>query len=320
MTNLLLLLALPEKVRVQYYDRLREKFPEVSITLVDHHSKTDRHIASADILMTFGPMLGDSADEVIARATNLKWIQAVGTGVDNIADLPSLGKEVVVTNIRGIQGAPVSEAALMAMLALCRDLPRVVRNQDRHEWQRWPTSLLDGKTVGIFGVGTIAEELAPKCKAMGMTVVGITSAKREVAGFDRMVDRQELVGAVAQLDHLVLLTPYSPQTKGIVDAEVFGAMKSSAFLINLGRGGVVDEAALLHALQTGQIAGAALDVFATEPLPAEHPFWAMENVLITPHLGGFCDVYAERALPVIEENLRQFLAGNLKGLTNIVER
>lgn len=320
MANLLILLTLPEPVRNQYYSHIRETFPSLTINMVDHFSKVDPHIGSADILMTFGPMLADRADDVLGRAGNLKWIQAFGTGVDNIVDVPSLGGEVVVTNIHGIHGAPVSEAALMAMLAISRGLPQVVRNQDRGIWDRWPVRLLDGKTVGIFGIGLIAEELAPKCKALGMTVIGISSAQREVPGIDRMYGRDELLEAVALLDHLVLLTPYSPQTHGIVGAEVFAAMKPESCLINLARGGIVDEDALIEALEQKRIAAAALDVFAAEPLPEGHPFWSMENVLITPHLGGFCDVYVERALPVIEENLRHFLAGNTQDMIHVVKR
>lgn len=317
MTSLLILLDLPEKVRTQYYNHLRAKFPEVNIHMVDHHSKVGPYIGSADILVTFGPMM---ADHVLKDATNLKWIQALGTGVDGIADQPSLRDDILITSVHGIHGAAVSEAAIMLMLALSRELPRVVRNQDRHKWDRFPARLLKDKTVGIFGVGAIAEELAPKCKAFGMTVVGISSTKREVAGFDRMYGRDELEHAVREVDYLVLLTPYSPATRGIVGAKTFSAMKPTSYLVNLARGGVVDEEALIKALKQGQIAGAALDVFNQEPLPVDHPFWTMENVLVTPHLGGFYDTYPAYALPVVEENLRRFLAGDTKNMINVVKR
>jgi phosphoglycerate dehydrogenase-like enzyme len=153
-----------------------------------------------------------------------------------------------------------------------------------------------------------------------MTVVGISSAPRALPGFDRMEGRERLREAVGGLDFLVLLTPYSPRTQGIIDAAVLAAMKPTAFLVNLARGGVVDEPALIEALERGTIAGASLDVFVSEPLPPAHPFWGMENVLITPHLGGFCDVYAERALPVIKENVRRFLAGDTAHMLNRVQR
>ena len=300
---------------MQYYGHLCKTFPELKIDMVDHHGKVAPHIAAADVLLTFGPMM---ADHVVAAATNLKWIQALGSGVDGIVDLPSLRDEVLVTNLHGIQGPPVSEATLMAMLALSRGLPRSLRSQGERKWDRFPARLLKDKTVGIFGVGVIAAELAPKCKAFGMTVVGISSARRTVPGFDRMYARDELEQAVRELDYLVLLTPYSAATRGIVGEKVLAALKPSSYLVNLARGGVVDEAALVRVLQEGRIAGAALDVFGQEPLPAEHPFWGMDRVLITPHLGGFCDVYVDHALPVVEHNIRCFLAGQRGKMKNVV--
>jgi phosphoglycerate dehydrogenase-like enzyme len=317
MARLLILLTLPPQVRDQYRARLAERFPALTIDMVDHHSKTGPYMGVADVLLTFGPMM---KDEVLRGADKLRWVQALGTGVDNLIDLPSLRPDVIVTNIRGIHGAPVSEAAIMMMLGLARDFATSVRNQDRQIWTRWPTKLLDGKTVGIFGVGLIAETLAPKCKALGMTVAGFTSAKRDLPGFDRMHDRGELVEKAPTLDFLVLLAPYADDIRNFVDARVFAAMKPSSYLINLARGGIVDEDALLSALERGQIAGAALDVFREEPLPAGHALWSAKNVIITPHLGGFSDVYAERALPTIEHNMACFLRGDLDQMINVVRR
>src|SRR5882672_2644956 len=316
MIRLLILLTLPEKIRMQYYQGLREAFPEMNIDLVDHHSKVDPYIGSADILLTFGAHM---ADHVLEKGKKLKWIQALGTGVDGIVDRPPFREGVLVTNMHGLHGDSVPEAAIMLMLALARDLPRAMRNRNARQWERYPSRLLKGKTVGVLGVGAIARSLAPKCKAFGMTVVGITSAPRAMEGFDRMVEREALARAVCDLDFLVLLTPYTPQTHGIVNAEVLEAMRPSAFLVNLARGGIVDEKALVGALREKKIAGAALDVFAQEPLPAEHPFWSMDNVIVTPHLGGFHDEYAEQALPTVEENVRKYLAGDLSHMINIVK-
>ena len=317
MPNLLILLSLPEPIRNRYRDHLQQKFPALTINVVDHRSKVGPHIATADALLTFTPML---SDEVVRDAVNLKWIQTLGSGVDNLIDLPSLRPDVIVTNVHGIHGAPVSEATLAAMFALSRDLPRFVRNQDKHHWGRWPARLLDGKTVAIFGIGVIAAALAPKCKTLGMRVIGISSGPREVPGFDRMYGRDDLATAVADCDYFVLLTPLTPQTRNIVGAKVLSAMKPSAYLINLARGGVVDEAALLDVLQRGGIAGAALDVFVEEPLPPDHPFWSLENVIITTHQGGFCDVYPDLALPTVETNMRCFLAGDSERMINVVKR
>jgi D-2-hydroxyacid dehydrogenase (NADP+) len=317
MPRLLILLTLPPQVREQYRSRLAQRFPELAIDVVDHHSKAGPFMANADALLTFGPHM---KDEVLHGAGKLKWVQALGTGVDNLIDLPSLSRDVVITNIRGIHGAPVSEAALMMMLGLARDFATSVRNQDKQVWTRWPAQLLDGKTVGIYGVGQIAESLAPRCKAMGMTVVGFTSAQRELPGFDRMHPRAKLIQEAAGLDFLVLLAPYSEENRNLIDARVFAAMKPSGYLINLARGGIVDEDALLSALARGEIAGAALDVFQEEPLPGSHPLWSARNVIITAHLGGFSDVYAERALVTVEHNMACFLRGDFDNMINVVRR
>lgn len=317
MPRLLILLTLPKDVRDFYASRLGKKFPELQIDVVDHYSKAPPLMPEADVLLTFGPMM---KDEVLRNARNLKWVQALGTGVDGLIDQPSMRKDVVITNIRGIHGEPVSEAAIMAMLALSRRLPDSVRYQDKNSWTRWPPKLIDGKTVGIFGIGLIAEALAPRCKALGMTVVGFGSTRREVAGFDRMYLRGEFVAIAPTLDYLVLLVPYAPDTHRLIGAREFAAMKPTAYFINLARGGIVDEDALRTALESGQIAGAALDVFQEEPLPAESPLWSTRNVIITPHLGGFCDVYAERALPTIEHNMACFLRGDFAGMVNVVRR
>jgi len=302
---------------MQYHQRLRSEFPELTIDLVDHHSKADPFIGSADILLTFGAHM---ADHVLEKGTKLKWIQALGTGVDGIVDRPPFREGVLVTNMHGLHGDSVPEAAVMLMLALARDLPRAMHNQQARKWDRYPSRLLKGKTVGIFGVGAIAKSLAPKCRSFGMTVVGITSAVRGMEGFHRMVHRDELERTAGELDFLVLLTPYTSETRGIVGAKVLAAMKPSAYLVNLARGGIVDEDALVHALREKRLAGAALDVFATEPLPGDHPLWNMDNVIVTPHLGGFHDQYAEQALPTVVDNFRKFLAGDTNNMINVVKR
>ena len=317
MTRLLILLTLPEKIRMQYYNGLRSEFPDLAIDLADHHSKVDPYIASSDILLTFGAHM---ADHVLEKGKKLKWIQALGTGVDGIVDRPQFREGVLVTNMHGLHGDSVPEAAIMLMLALARDLPRAMRQRSARKWERYPSQLLKGKTVGIFGVGAIARSLAPKCKSFGMTVIGITSSPRSMEGFDRMVRRDELEKTARDLDFLVLLTPYTRETHGIVGARVLAAMKPSAFLVNLARGGIVDEDALVRALRDRKLAGAALDVFATEPLPEDHPLWSMDNVIVTPHLGGFHDQYAEEALPTVVENFRKFLAGDTAHMINVVKR
>src|SRR5579859_103107 len=261
-------------MRSVYRDAIGDAFPALEVEVVDHHLKVDPHIEDTDILVTFGAHV---ADHVFQRAPKLRWVQALGTGVDGIVDSPSLRPGVIVANLRGLHGPSVSEAALASMLALARDLPRTLRNQAAGRWDRFPVRLLKGKSAGILGVGVIASELAPRLHALGMTVIGITATPRERAGFDRMVQRDRLLEVAPELDFLVLLAPYTVETQGIVGAEVLGRMKPSAVLINVARGGLVDEPALVDALKAGTIAGAALDVFAEEPLPDGHPLWRSEE-------------------------------------------
>ncbi|HMA58202.1 MAG TPA: D-2-hydroxyacid dehydrogenase [Pseudolabrys sp.] len=317
MPKVLILTEVQEAMRARYKAMLLERFPQLTIDVVGHHNDVDPYIANTDILLCFSPPM---ADHVVRDAPKLKWIQALGTGVDNIVDLPSLGKEVIVTNIRGIHGAPVSEATIAFMLSLARDMPRSVRAQQESKWERWPAALLSGKTVGILGVGLIAEYLAPICKAFGMTVVGISGSPRETKSFDRMSHRNDLAKIASELDFLVVLTPLTAETRGIVGEKVFAAMKPTAYVINVARGGVVDEAALMTVLNAGKIAGAGLDVFSQEPLPADSPLWKTKNVTIFSHLGGYSQGYEDRAMPTIAGNMSKFLAGELKSMINIVRK
>jgi phosphoglycerate dehydrogenase-like enzyme len=317
MPKVLILTEVQEAMRARYKAMLLERFPQLTINVVGHHNDVGPYIADIDILLCFSPPM---ADHVVRDAPKLKWIQALGTGVDNIVDLPSLGKEVLVTNVRGIHGAPVSEATIAFMLSLARDMPRSVRAQAQAKWERWPSALLAGKTVGILGVGLIAEYLAPICKTFGMTVIGISGSPRETKCFDRIVHRNDLTKVAGDLDFLVVLTPLSAETRNIVGGKVFAAMKPTAYLVNVARGGVVDEQALIAALEAGRIAGAGLDVFAQEPLSPDNPLWKTKNVTIFSHLGGYSQGYEDRAMPTIAGNMAKFLAGDLKSMINIVRK
>jgi D-2-hydroxyacid dehydrogenase (NADP+) len=317
MLHVLILTEVQEAMRARYRAMLLERFPQLTIDVVGHHNDVDPYIADIEVLLCFSPPM---ADHVVRDAKKLKWIQALGTGVDNIIDLPSLGPEVLVTNIRGIHGPPVSEATIAYMLSLARGLPRATQAQDKHEWVRWPAHLLAGKTVGIFGVGLIAEHLAPMLKAFAMTVIGLSGKPRAAPGFDHMVKRDELVKVVGEFDFLVTLAPPTRETTGVIGDKVLAAMKPSAFLINVARGGLVDEIALIKALESETIAGATLDVFSQEPLPPQSPLWTTKNLQVFCHLGGYSEGYEERAMPTIAGNMEKFLAGDLKSMINIVRK
>lgn len=259
-------------------------------------------------------------DALVAALPRLRWVQALTTGVEHLLALPALRPDIVVTNARGIHGPQMSELAFLHMIALLRDFPAMQANQRTGVWQRWPQRLLLGKTIVLLGIGAIAEQLALRCQAFGMRVVGVSSARAEAPGFDAILPRERLLEAAAMADMLVVLVPLTPATRHMVDRDVLAAMPRHAILINLARGPVVDEAALIDALRGRRIAGAGLDVFEVEPLPPDNPLWAMPNVIVTPRIGGMSDVYAQQVLPLLEDNLGAFLAGDLAALRNHVQR
>lgn len=307
----LLILATSAK---DYKNTLETKFPKLSIHAVTREEEIGDFIEKTDILFT-----AQISDELIGRAKNLKWIQTLSAGVDSIINLPSLRKEVLITSARGIHGPQMSEMAILLMLALNRNFPKVIRNQDQRVWERWPGKLLYNKKVGILGVGIIGEEIARKCKFLGMTVFGIDLVKRDIDSVDFFCGPEGLLQVAKEVDYFIIVVPATPQTKKMIGTEALSSMKPTAFLINIGRGDIVDEEALIHALKTGKIAGAALDTFWKEPLPKDNPLWDMKNVIITPHVGGISDIYVEQVLPILEENLRRFLQGERENLINPID-
>jgi len=309
-TNLLIIDSQSE----EYRKVLEPEFPELFILPCKTESEVGDFIGKARILLTF-----NISDGLIRKAVNLEWIQALGTGVDSILGLPSLPKGVLITSTRGIHGPQMSELAMLFMLALTRRFQDTVRNQDMAVWDRWSGELLWGKKVGILGLGAVGKEIARKCKTSGMTVYGINRSKKQVDAVDRFFGLDGLLAVAREVDFFIVVVPLTPQTRGMVGAEVISAMKPSAYLLNLARGPVVDEKALIQALESGTLAGAGLDVFNEEPLPPGHPFWKMKNVIVTPHVGGTSTSYVGQALPILQENLRRFLRGERHTLINRIE-
>ena len=294
---------------------LADAFPTLPMAYAADATEAVAHIETCDILLTFGAFL---SDDLLQRARSLKWIQSLGSGVDGIADRPTLPADVLLTSGRGAQAHPVSETALAFMFALGRDFTRLRRNQDERRWQRWAPALLRGKRVVIVGLGTIAEVLAEKCRVLGMCVEGVSRRGDAVPGFDRVHPRSDLAEAASAADYLVLLTPYDASTHHLVDATVLSRMRPTAFLINVARGAVVDESSLVDALQRGAIAGAGLDVFAVEPLPSHSPLWSLPNVIVSPHMAGLNQGYAAELLPILITNIRAFLNGDQGSMLNTV--
>ena len=314
-TGIVAWLQEPERGSMRF-ERLGQRFERVEVTVASSMEEAESALENAEVLITIGAHLGAAAGDVYRRARRLKWVQSFGTGVDNIMGHPDLPPGVAVTNIHGVHGPQVSEAAFAAMLCFARKVPETLRNQQKAHWKKLTCGLLSGKTVGVLGLGAIANDLAPRCRSFGMRVVGFTATPRAVPGFDTVFATAELEQAVVGLDYLVVLTPHTEATRHMINAGVLRAMQPGAVLVNLARGGVVDERDLLRALDEDWIAGAALDVFENEPLPDDSPFWSHPKVIVTPHSAGFHSGYPEQAYAAVAANLERYLSGGVAALEN----
>ena len=312
--TLLLLHRHAERIR----RALAQEFPGPGVAILAATTREDA-IPLAGQATVIAALDSQFHDDLIVAAPALEWIHALSSGTDVIAALKTLDRRVMVTSTRGIHGPQVSELTLMHMLALTRRLPKMLHNQQNHEWERWEQPLLWRKTVVIFGVGAIAEHMARHFHALGMTVLGISRTERRIEHFERIYPRSRTREAAALADYFIVLAPYSRENEHAIDAGVIAAMKPGAFLVNVSRGGVVDENGLVDALRRGAIAGAGLDVFSSEPLPKDHPLWSFDNVIITPRVGGMSDVYVEQCLPQLCQNLRAYLAADRDRMINRVE-
>jgi phosphoglycerate dehydrogenase-like enzyme len=231
-----------------------------------------------------------------------------------------LRPEATITSGRGIHGPSMRETVAYHLLSLSQIARQRHADQQNHHWQRRLWSLLAGKTALLVGIGVAGSSIGELLKAFGMTVIGATRTPRDIAGFDEVVGREHLLAAAGEADYVIGILPNSPENRGYLGREVFGAMKPTACFVNVGRGETVDEPALIEALRTKKIAGAGIDVFSAEPLPKDSPFWDMPNVVMTPHVGGYFVEYEEYIMPLVLQNIEHFLAGRTKEMRNIVPR
>jgi phosphoglycerate dehydrogenase-like enzyme len=300
-----------------YRDRLRAEFPTLQLVLAHDAAELPADISDIDVLISFAIEL---KDEFYRQATRLKWVQCLATGVDHVVRCPSLKPETLLTSGRGIHGAPMRETIVFLMMGVAREARRLAEAQKAHLWERRLWSLFCGKTAVIVGVGVIGVATAKLLKAFEMHVIGLTRTPRATEGFDEIMPTANLKEAAARADFLINILPATEDNISLFDGAVFAAMKPTAYYISAGRGQTVDEPALVEALRARRIAGAALDVFQTEPLPPESPFWDLPNAFILPHLGGYTSEYEELIMPLIVENMRLFLAGRQSEMQNIVAR
>lgn len=269
---------------------------------------------------------------------NLKWVQVHSAGIDRLLQTPLWASSVMITTASGIHATPISERAMAMMLAFRAKLPEMWHLKQRAVWPEDRWGMFDNldlreSTLGIVGYGAIGGELARQANALGMRVLALNRSgeRRPMDTYvepgygdadmripERMFATGQLNDMLAQCDHVVALLPLTPATRRFIGAEALASMKPTAFIYNFGRGEVIDEQALIAALQDEGIAGAGLDVFEQEPLPAGSPLWPMPNVIITPHVGGMAPNYNDRLMDLFAVNLRKYLDG--QPLMNRVDR
>lgn len=257
---------------------------------------------------------------LLSGAPGLKWMQLGGAGADRLfADPPH--RRFLLTNASGVHAVPISEHLMAMLLALARALPRAIRAQARRSWESRKTPQvfeLAGRRVLLIGLGAIGTRFARLASALDMDVVGVRRSP-DLAGEHvlKVVSPDRLAEELPLADFVVITTPLTTETAGLIGRAEIRLMKRTAYLLNIGRGRIVDEEALVGALLEGRLAGAGLDVFSTEPLPADSPLWDMDNVIVTSHYAGLTPEYAGRLWGIFSDNLRRYVAG--KPLHNLVD-
>ena len=295
----------------RYAELVRVPKRGVSVQIAATPSEASGAIADTEILYAW-----KFPAPLYARAGRLKWLQVMGAGVD-WALVPELPPHVQVTRAPGVFGPWMAEY-VVAWCSWVTQRMKVYRDAQRQ--RRWDDHVLPdrlgGKTVTIVGLGDIGRDIARAARALGMRVLGVSRRGRPVREATRMYPVAAMARALREADFVVLLLPLTPETRGIIGADALSVMKSSAWLINIARGAVVNESALMEALEQRRIAGAVLDVFDREPLPPSHPLWKMDNVVVTPHISG--PSTADAIAPVFNDNLARYLAR--RPLRHVVDR
>ncbi len=291
---------------------LRTRFPQFNIVHPLSPGEMDVEIRNAEVAVTW-----TLSPQQLASAGKLRWVHSPAAAVHGFMYPEFVASNVVLTNARNVHAPVVAEHVLTLMFALARQIPACVRYQGKSTWGQqllWNSGYrpreLASATLGLIGLGTIGAEVVRRATALGMNVIAVRAhPEKSVEGVSAVYGVQDVSKLLAQSDFVVLAAPVTPNTQHLINAERLAQMKPDAYLINVGRGALVDEAAIAHALRTKQIAGAALDVFEEEPLPENSPLWVLENLLITPHTAGLTEKLWRRHVELISENLRRYLAG-----------
>jgi len=298
-------------------DTLRAALPDDRIVAVQGEELGSAVEAEA----AFGGFSIDRLRAVLAGMPKLRWVHTFSAGVDRHVPVMATYERVLLTNNSGAYDVPIAEHVIAMIFAAAKRVPEHLAAQGRHEWQReTPHAEVRGATLVILGMGSIGTELARLASGLGMRVVGVRrdAGRPGGPGVDRIVSPDRFLEVAREADYLAVTAALTPQTRGMVSAAVMAALKPTAWVINIARGPIVDEAALAAALKEKRIGGAALDVFETEPLPATSPLWDEPNAILTPHISNSSPRVRERSLALVAENVRRFNAG--EPLLNVVDR
>jgi phosphoglycerate dehydrogenase-like enzyme len=292
--------------------RIATLFPEDDVVTI---YVDEDMAAAAGAEVGIGGLDGNRLRALLRVAPDLRWYHAMSAGVDDLMIPEVLGRrELDITNGSGAYDQPVAEYVLATILAAAKQLPTSYRAQLRHEWQSYrDIADVRGATLVVVGMGSIGSALANLARSIGMRVVGV----RRTAG-KGSVPIEQLADVVAEADYIAVCVAFTPETRNLIDAKIVERMRPSAWIINVSRGAVIEESALLAACREGRIGGAALDVWWTEPLPPESPWWDLPNVIVTPHRAALSPTLHQRSLELLAENLRRFRLG--EPLMNLVDK
>jgi phosphoglycerate dehydrogenase-like enzyme len=277
-----------------------------------------RHLAAADVLFDFDWLEPERLPE---NAPRVRWVQATSSGIGEFVARTGLDRwPAILTTAAGVHGVPLAEFVALGLLYLTKDVPELRRRQAAHHWERYTWRLLAGQRVLLIGLGHVGQRIAATCSGLGVEVWGMRREQREErpAGVTRIIAREELHEALGAVDALVLACPSTPETHHLIGQAELARLRPGAVIVNVGRGPVIDEPALIAALQDGHLGGAALDVFEEEPLPATNPLWDLPNVLVSPHSSSTVETENSLIVDLFIDNLRRYLDG--RPLRNLYDR
>lgn len=295
--------------------RIRERVPEDRIRLCTRWDGLDEILDEIDVLVAFKFGTNPFPKEPILSAERLRWVQLASAGVDHM--VPHSRSDLVVTNASGIHGLTMAQFVLGALVHLLWDFPRLVRQQGDRVWDKFDVGTLARKTMAVIGAGHIGTSIGRAAKPLGMRVVGVRRSGRPVEGFDETYGPDGLTRALGEAYVAVVTVPLTRATRGMIGAEELAALPGDAILVNVSRGGVVDEDALLRHLKEGRIGAAILDVFETEPLPPTSEFWTLDNALVTPHISSEAEGWEGEVADLFLDNLERWEAA--EPLNNVVD-